>query len=151
MKRQTSLMTWKKMMKLFPMLIVDGVLVENNKVLLVKRSTQPYIEHWVLPGGFVEKGEILKKAILREFWEETGFRTKAIRLVGAYDTPGRDPRGHTVSIVYLMKLTGGRIRTSDETSDVRFFPVNKLPDKIGFDHRKIIRDALKAYRIKKLK
>ena len=144
---------WKIMQKYFPMLIVDGILIEKKSdklsVCLVKRVKMPFAGYWVIPGGYVDKNEKLRNAAVREFWEETGLKSKVADFVGIYDNSKRDPRGHNVGVAYLLRRTGGKIRASDETSDVRFFPVNKLPKNIGFDHKKIINDALKVCKRRK--
>ena len=152
-KKDAPRKTWKTMLKHFPMLVVDGILIENGKsglqVCLVKRSTGPFKNYWALPGGFVDKGETLQHAIVREVFEETGLRAKVLGFVNIYDSPKRDPRGHAVSIAFLLKRTGGRMKTSNETSEVKFFPESKLPKNIAFDHTIIIRDALEAYKRRK--
>ncbi len=137
---------WKRMLKKMPMLVVDGVVIENNRVLLVGRKIPPFLGHNVLPGGFVDYKETLEKAVVREVKEETGLRTKVVKFVGFYDNPERDPRGHTVSAAFLLKITGGKIRGSSETKNVAFHHLNKLPDKMGFDHKKMVKDALKMLR-----
>ena len=148
MKREAPAGVWKTMLSRFPMIVVDGILVKDGRICLVKRSTRPFKNYWALPGGFVEKGETLQHAIVREVFEETGLRAKVLGFVNIYDSPKRDPRGHAVSIAFLLKRTGGRMKTSNETSEVKFFPESKLPKNIAFDHRKIIEDALKACRRK---
>lgn len=135
-----------KLRKIAPMLTVDSVIIEKEKILLIKRAQEPYKNHWALPGGFVELGETLEHAAARETEEETGLKTEPGKLIGAYSTPGRDPRGHTVSIVYLMRIISGKPKTSDETKEVKFFPLNSLPKNIAFDHKKIIEDAKSDYR-----
>jgi 8-oxo-dGTP diphosphatase len=132
-------------------IVVDGVIIEGSKICLVRRAGPPFRNYWVVPGGFVETGEVLKDAVRREVWEETGLRTRVVNLSGIYDDPKRDPRGHAVSVAFLLRRAGGRIRTSSETSDVKFFPIRRLPKNIGFDHRQIIRDALKVYKRKRSK
>ncbi len=124
-----------------PALTVDGVLIEDGKILLIRRGREPFKGRWALPGGFVEYGERVEDAVIREFREETGLETEIIRLVGVYSDPDRDPRGHTVSIVYILKRTGGELRVGDDASEARFFPINELPE-MAFDHGKIIKEAL---------
>ncbi len=128
-----------------PFLTVDGVLVQNGKVLMVKRAHYPFIGSWVLPGGRVEYGESTEKAIKREMKEELGIPVKIKKLIGVYSEPWkRDPRGHTVSVAYSIKRIRGKIHLDREASEFKFFPLNKLPKKVGFDHRRIISDFKKA-------
>jgi 8-oxo-dGTP diphosphatase len=130
-----------ELMKVVSMIGVDGILFRNGAVLMVKRAYEPYKDHWVVPGGFVEYKERLEDAIVRETKEESGFDAKVKKLVGIYSDPERDPRGHIISICFLLELKGGKAKTSSETSEVKFF--KKLPDKIGADYRKMIKDARK--------
>ena len=90
----------------------------------------------------MEKGERAENAARRECLEESGIRTKSIGLCGVYSNPRRDPRGHVVSLVFLLKPLNSKTRTSKETSDVRFFPISKVPKNLAADHSKILRDAL---------
>jgi 8-oxo-dGTP diphosphatase len=134
---------WRKIIRKIPSIAVDGIIFEDDKVLLIERIHEPYKGHSVLPGGFVEFGERLEEAIVREVFEETGLRTKVIRFTGIYDDPKRDPRGHVITVPYILKRTGGKIRDSSETRNVRFWPLNKLPRNMAYDCRNIIKDALK--------
>ena len=129
-----------------PALTVDGVLIEDGRILLIRRGREPFKGKWALPGGFVEYGERVEDAIIREFREETGLETEIAGLLGVYSDPDRDPRGHTVSIVYLLRRKGGEMKGGDDASEARFFPLDNLPE-MAFDHEKIIRDAVE--RIKK--
>ncbi len=126
-----------------PALTVDGVLIEDGNILLIKRGREPFKGKWALPGGFVEYGERVEDAVIREFREETGLDTEIIGLLGVYSDPNRDPRGHTVSIVYLLRRKGGEIRGGDDAYEARFFPLDNLPE-MAFDHEKIVRDAIKT-------
>ena len=139
---------WKEIIKKVPSLVVDGVLIDNEKVLLIKRAHEPFKGMWATPGGFVEFGERPSEAIEREFLEETGIMSKASQLIGVYDDPKRDPRGHMISLVYLMKRKSGKMQVSDETLDVGFFHLRKLPKNMAFDSKSMVRDALKLLKKK---
>ncbi len=125
-----------------PALTVDGVLIEEGKILLIRRGREPFKGKWALPGGFVEYGESVEDAVIREFKEETGLDAEIIKLLGVYSDPNRDPRGHTVSIVYMLKRKGGELKEGDDAAEVGFFPLDSLPE-LAFDHGKIIEDAIK--------
>lgn len=117
---------------------VDGVLKTNKGALLMKREIEPFKGSWVLPGGAVEPNERLVDAVKREVKEETGLDVNIVKYVGYYDTPKRDPRCHSIAHVFLCKSTGGELQGSLEGKELKFF--KKLPRKIGFDHRKILKD-----------
>lgn len=138
--------TWQKIRKLVPIPSVDGVIIKDGKVLLLKRNVKP-TGSWCLPGGRIEFRESAESAAKREVFEETGLRTKVDRLVGVYSEPKRDKRWHAVSIAYIMKLTGGKLRINDESTDARFF--RRLPPKMAFDHAKMVRDAFKILKTKR--
>lgn len=128
------------------MLTVDVVALSEasaaRRVLLVQRRNFPFAGQWALPGGFVNEDEQVTAAAPRELAEETGLRLEALELLGVYDTPGRDPRGWTVSVVYLARLQAEpAVLGADDASDARWFAVDELPA-LAFDHRLIIADAL---------
>ncbi|MCD6573183.1 MAG: NUDIX hydrolase [Thermoplasmata archaeon] len=127
-----------------PSITVDGVIIKNGKILLVKRKNEPFKGKWALPGGFVEYGETVEKAVLREVKEETGMDAKIKKLVGVYSDPARDPRGHTISIVFLLEGEGDAI-AGDDAIEAKFFDLNELPP-LAFDHEKIIKDAIQTYK-----
>ena len=124
-----------------PALTVDGVVLRDDLVLLVKRQFPPFKGMWALPGGFVEYGETTEQAVLREIQEETGLKVQVASLLGVYSDPGRDPRGHTVSVVYILGELSGRVRAGDDAAEAQFFSINSLPD-LAFDHEKILKDVL---------
>ncbi len=124
-----------------PKLTVDGIVLKNGKILLIKRKNQPFEGKWALPGGFVEYGEKTEAATVREVFEETGLKTKINHLVGVYSDPNRDPRGHTVSIVYVLDICNGELKSGDDACDAKFFDLKNLPD-LSFDHEGIIKDVL---------
>jgi 8-oxo-dGTP diphosphatase len=128
------------------MLTVDIVVLvpgaETPRILLVQRGHPPFAGSWALPGGFVDEGEQVLDAAPRELAEETSLELDALELLGIYDTPGRDPRGWTVSAVYLARLrTELSVAGGDDASDARWFAVDKLPE-LAFDHAIIVADAL---------
>lgn len=126
-----------------PILTVDGIILKNGKVLLTKRVNFPFIGFWVLSGGHVEYGEIVEKAIKREMKEELGISVKIKKLFGVYSNPKRDPRYHTISVVYLLEKGKGKIRLNEESSEFKYFSLKNLPKEIGFDHREILNDLKK--------
>lgn len=130
-----------KMQYKSPKITVDGVILTDGKILLVKRKNSPFKNKWALPGGFVEYGETTETAILREIFEETGLKTKIRNLSGVYSDPDRDPRGHTVSVVYAMEKIEGELKYGDDAIDVKFFDLGDLPC-LAFDHYKIIKEVI---------
>jgi 8-oxo-dGTP diphosphatase len=128
-----------------PALTVDVVALADapaRAVLLIQRANDPFAGSWALPGGFVEAGERVLAAASRELQEETGVEADALELLGVYDTPGRDPRGPTVSVVYVLRsaeelvVAGG-----DDAGDARWFALDALPP-LAFDHATVIPDAV---------
>ncbi len=117
---------------------------DARHVVLIRRGRPPFEGHFALPGGFVEYGERVEAAILREVREETGLEAQIVDLLGVYSDPRRDPRGHTVTIVFVLRRLGGTLRAGDDAREaVRVpFPVDEaLP--LAFDHREILRDAVR--------
>jgi len=123
-----------------PVLTVDGLIKKNAQILLVKRAIKPFKGSWTLPGGHVECGERVEQALKREIKEELSVQASIKKLVGVYSDPQRDPRYHSVSIVFACQIDKGQIKLNREASDFKYFALDNLPDKIGFDHRKIIKD-----------
>jgi 8-oxo-dGTP diphosphatase len=108
-------------------------------LILVKRSFDPYKDHWAFPGGIVEYGETVESAAIREAKEETGLDVRIEKLLGVYSDPERDPRGHYVSVCFLCEPVSGTLKTSEETKEVKAFTGEELISlKLAFDHRKIL-------------
>ena len=107
-----------------PKLTADGAMIEDNKILLIKRKNDPFKGKWALPGGFVEYGEMVEDAVIREVQEETGIITAIKDLIGIYSDPNRDPRGHTITVVYLLNKKGGVLTAEDDAADAKFFNIN---------------------------
>ena len=123
-----------------PALTVDVVIKFRDGVVLVRRRNEPFKDKWALPGGFVEYGEKVELAAAREAMEETGIRVKLQGLLGVYSEPSRDPRGHTVSICFLAKRAGGKLRAASDAKDAKIF--RKIPwQELAFDHAQILKDA----------
>ena len=121
-------------------LAVDAVIVEGEEIYLIKRKNDPFKDMWALPGGFVEHGETVEEAVKREVKEETGVDVTIKRLVGVFSDPGRDPRGHIVSIVFLAE-PHGTPRSGSDAKDIKRFTLSQLPH-LAFDHKKIIKEAI---------
>lgn len=124
-----------------PALTVDAVLLKGREVLLIRRGREPFKGAWALPGGFVEVGETVEDACRRELVEETGLRGDVVDLLGVYSDPKRDPRGHTVSVVFVLKV-GGIVPVDDldDADEARWFDLDALPS-LAFDHARIVEDA----------
>jgi len=123
-----------------PRLTVDALIERQGKVLLIRRKKGPYKGSWALPGGFVEYGESVEEAVRREVKEETNLDLRIKRLLGVYSEPGRDPRGHVVSICFTAEAIGSEKGKSD-ASEARFFDLEEAKKKnLAFDHKKIIGD-----------
>jgi len=126
-----------------PKLTADGAILKDKKILLIKRKNEPFKDIWALPGGFVEYNEKVEDAVIREIYEETSLKTKIKNLIGIYSDPKRDPRGHVVTVVYLLEIEGGELKEGDDASDAKFFDLNNLP-RLAFDHDIILRDILRS-------
>mgnify|MGYP000072967028 CR=1 FL=1 len=113
------------------------------EVLLVRRGNPPFKGQWALPGGFVEMDEDLPDAARRELNEETGAVPRALIQVGAWGTPGRDPRGRTVTAAYLAVIgpEAQRVEGADDAAEADWHPRGDLPE-LAFDHRDIVNSAL---------
>lgn len=122
-----------------PLLTVDTVIVYINKIVLIKRQNQPFRGQFALPGGFVEVGETVETAAIRESKEETGLDVEILKLLGVYSEPSRDPRGHTVSVVFLA-VGKGNLKAGSDACDTGLFGMNDIPE-LAFDHKKIIENA----------
>jgi len=121
----------------FPLCTVDVIIEQSGRIVLIERKFPPL--GWALPGGFVERGETLEHAAAREAKEETGLQLEGLKQFHAYSDPERDPRFHTISVVFTAKGIGRPAAASDAQS-IRLFSRDNLPENIVFDHKKIIED-----------
>ena len=115
---------------------------ENHEFILIKRKNDPFKDCWALPGGFVDYGETTEDAAVREAKEETSIDVELERLFNVYSDPARDPRRHTVSIVYLAHGNFDDAKADDDAKDIDIFSFDVLEEKkLAFDHETILRDV----------
>lgn len=129
-----------------PLLAAD-VIIEltdypGRPIVLIERANPPY--GWAIPGGFVDLGEIIELAGVREAQEEVGLDVTLLALLGIYSDPARDSRGHTVTAVYVAEAAGTPI-AADDAKNCRLFLLNELPESLAFDHAQVLADY-KKYR-----
>ncbi len=132
-----------------PSLTVDVVVIGRVdgqlKVLLVKRQKPPFEGRWAIPGGFVEPNEPLEAAARRELREETGLEPPHLEQLHTFGDPGRDPRGWTISVAYLVTLGEAEMqawqpRPGSDAAEVGWFDLKDLPP-LAFDHHRILAHA----------
>lgn len=126
-------------------LTADVLVVWRGMLLLIKRGKPPYQGQWALPGGKLGEGETLEDAAHRELCEETGVQDVSMQFVGIFDEPERDPRGRFISAAYLVGIDDEvevEIQAGDDAASARWFPLNKLPEDLAFDHAEIIERAM---------
>ena len=126
-----------------PSLTADIFIFDDDfNFILIKRLNDPYKNCWALPGGFVEYGEKVEHAVIREAKEETGLDIELNKLVGVYSDANRDPRGHTVSVVYMASIVGGQLKSDTDAKDVQYFEISELNKMdLAFDHKQILNDS----------
>jgi len=122
-----------------PRVAVDAVLLHEGRLVLVRRGKPPFRGRYALPGGGVEVGERLEEAVEREVLEETGLESEVMRLLGVYGDPGRDPRGHTISIAYVLRSIGGTLMAGSDAAATKLASPTRVPS-LAFDHDRIVAD-----------
>jgi ADP-ribose pyrophosphatase YjhB (NUDIX family) len=120
-----------------PPLTVDVIIETAEGVVLIERKNPPY--GWALPGGFVDYGESLETAAVREAREETSLDVVLLEQFHAYSDPDRDPRRHTVTVVFLA-AADGTPRAADDAKNLEVFRRGNLPSGLAFDHGRILAD-----------
>ena len=118
---------------------VDILIVKDESLVLIKRKNTPV--GWAIPGGYVDEGESVEHAAIREAKEETGLDVELDRLFYVYSDPARDPRQHTMTTVFVAHAKGDPAG-ADDAEIARYFQFDKLPEPIVFDHSVIISDYL---------
>lgn len=129
-----------------PLLTVDAVILLNNKkdIVLIKRKKPPFQGQYALPGGFVDIGETVEDACIRETKEETNINIRIIKMIGVFSDPDRDPRGHTVTIAFLCEPLTKKENPKplDDAAALEIIPLSKLPSlELAFDHMEIIKSS----------
>ena len=126
-----------------PVPTVDAIIQCSRSVLLVKRKKDPYKGLLALPGGFVNEGETVEDAVIREVCEETSLEIHPIEILGVYSDPNRDPRGHILSVVFIGIIVDGIPTANDDAQEVQWVDIDKLDSyRIAFDHRLILYDYI---------
>jgi len=129
-----------------PFIAVDGIiqLFDKNEnfrgIVLIERKNPPH--GLAIPGGFVDIGETVEQALIREMKEETSLDIEILHMLGVYSDPKRDPRFHTVSIVFICKAYG-EPKAQDDAKDLKIYKLEEIPfEKLVFDHAKILKDYI---------
>ena len=129
-----------------PLLAADAIIeltdVPGRPIVLIERANPPF--GWAIPGGFVDVGEIVEYAAVREAREEVCLGISLIALLGIYSDPSRDNRGHTVTAVYVAEASGTP-KAADDAKNCHFFNLDALPEPLAFDHAQVLADY-KMYR-----
>ena len=136
-----------------PVPTVDSIIQRDSQILLVRRKKEPFKDHLVLPGGFVNEGERVEDAAKREVKEETSLDIEVTDILGVYSEPKRDPRGHITSTVFIGKilLSNNKIdaKAQDDAAAIEWIDIEQADSvKFGFDHKKIISDYKKWKQIR---
>jgi 8-oxo-dGTP diphosphatase len=115
---------------------------EDMQLLLIKRGNEPYKGMWAIPGGFVEDDEDLEAAAIRELEEETGLKVDSMTQLYTIGTPGRDPRGRTVSVVYyaFVKAADHPVKGGDDAAEAQWVYVKDITE-LAFDHMEVLKYA----------
>lgn len=123
---------------------VDAALMQNNKILLEKRSAGAFKDSWTLVGEALEAGESLENAMRKMVEDKTGLELDTVHMLGVYDDPDRNPEISSISVTFLCTVKGML-----KSEKMKFFRFEELPENIGFDHKKIINDAIKFHNLLK--
>ena len=124
-----------------PLLAADALIelvdVPGRPIVLIERKNPPY--GWAIPGGFVDVGETVETTAVREALEEVSLHVTLRGLLGIYSSPQRDPRGHTVTAIYVAEATGVPV-AADDAKNVGVFTFDQLPSPLAFDHAMVLED-----------
>ncbi len=120
---------------------VDAVVLREGKILLIRRTAEPYAGFWALPGGYMEFDETAEQACLRELQEETGLIGSQPELIGVFSDPDRHP-GQRIAIAFRIGSVTGTLSAGDDAAAYQWVSPSELPEQLAFDHEAIIRQAL---------
>lgn len=120
-----------------PPIAADVIIEVGGKIVLIDRLNFPY--GWAIPGGFVDLGESVEQAAVREMKEETSLEVELTALLGIYSRPDRDPRGHTITVVYVGR-SDGTPKAADDAKAVELYDVANPPSPLAFDHAEVLAD-----------
>jgi 8-oxo-dGTP diphosphatase len=121
------------------------ILLPGRGIVLIERRHPPH--GWAIPGGFIDAGETAEQAAVREAREETGLEVVLTGVLGVYSDPRRDPRLHTMSVVYTaVPVDPSRLEAGDDAGSARVFPVGEWPSPLAFDHGLILDDYLRLWK-----
>jgi len=124
-----------------PVPTVDIIIAFGDGIVLIDRANPPH--GWALPGGFIDYGESAEDAAAREAIEETGLRVEELRQFRVYSNPERDPRMHTLTVVFTA-VGHGTLKADDDAKAAAVYRIDELPDEMAFDHRQIIVDYVRS-------
>ncbi|MHA1881824.1 MAG: NUDIX domain-containing protein [Candidatus Thorarchaeota archaeon] len=120
---------------------VDVVVTDGKRVVLIKRGRDPFKGQWVFPGGFVDYGETVEDAAVREVMEETGLNVRLETILGVYSDPDRDPRGHNVTVAFIGHVIEGEPVGGDDADEAEWRNIETIiPEELAFDHGVILTD-----------
>ena len=127
-----------------PLLAADAIIeladLPGRPIVLIERANPPF--GWAIPGGFVDVGEIIEQAAVREAREEVSLEVQLIALLGIYSDPARDIRGHTITAVYVAEARGIPV-AADDAKNCAVFNLDELPKSLAFDHAQVLSDYKK--------
>ena len=125
-----------------PALTADIIVERDNNILMIKRKSDTFDNHLALPGGFVDYGETVENAAVREALEEVGIVVKPLHILGVYSHPERDPRGHVVSVCFICSFEGDPV-AGDDAGSYQWINLETISkEKLAFDHNKIVDDYI---------
>jgi ADP-ribose pyrophosphatase YjhB (NUDIX family) len=126
-----------------PIPTVDAIIQKSSFLLVIKRQNGPYKDTFALPGGFVDEGETVEEALIREVFEETSLEIHPIEILGVYSNPKRDPRGHMITVVFITIMHGGEPNAGDDAKELHWIPLDNINNiDFAFDHKLIIKDYI---------
>ncbi len=126
-----------------PLIAADVIAELDDRIVLIERKNFPF--GWAIPGGFVELDESVERAAMRELREETSLDVELRALLGVYSRPGRDPRGPTVTVVYVGRARGTP-QAADDAKGIGLYAPDHPPAPLAFDHAEILADYLRFIR-----